>query len=293
MSSEENTWKEELRNLENITRHIKPTRGDIPNLNGIDIFGQIIPLKKVAGGDHITFLNFNNRYNIEKLIRKATDEQVRKNLRACQTKGAIMLVDVSGHESTDAAIAGQVHSAFRMGSRYEMKINGEITKELFEYLNTQFVDQTSSDKFITMIYGEISENGSFRYISAGHEPLIHFSAKKNRIIKNKKAYLLNSLPLGISPSKNSVDADKNENSMGYKDEYKVRELKLVNPNDMIILYTDGLSDHSKKYFKTGLQKRLKESKNLSAEDISNKIKEDIFEIGTQKDDISYVIIKKE
>lgn len=292
-SKQTNNWKDELKNFKNITRPIRHTRSDIPNLNGIDIYGQVIPLKKFGGGDHITFLNFNNRYSMERRIREATDEQVRKNLIACQTKGAVMLIDVSGHDATDAFIAGQVHSSFRTGSRYEMKINGEITTELFEILNTEFYKQTDPSKFLTMVYGEISENGYFRYISSGHETPLFFSSSKNKIIKNKKSYLQNSQPMGIMPSKEDIDIEKNKSSIGYKEIYSVSELDLVNPNDMIILYTDGLSDHNKRYFNRGLQKRLKASKHLSAEDISNKIKEDIFEIGKRKDDISYVIIKKE
>jgi serine phosphatase RsbU (regulator of sigma subunit) len=74
--------------------------------------------------------------------------------------------------------------AFHLGVLYELDHHGEITTRLFEQLNTR-VGKASDKrnhaadidlpKFITMLYGEISEKGLFRFINAGHPPPIIFS----------------------------------------------------------------------------------------------------------------------
>ena len=43
----------ELRNFQEIARGILPRPGSIPSLAGLDIFGQIVPLNGIAGGDHL------------------------------------------------------------------------------------------------------------------------------------------------------------------------------------------------------------------------------------------------
>jgi len=47
---------------------------------------------------------------------------------------------------------------------------------LFENLNQRFYRTSKVDKFITAVYGEISEDASFRFLLAGHPPPIVFSA---------------------------------------------------------------------------------------------------------------------
>ena len=44
---------DELKNFERIARAIKPKPGSIPELDGIDVHGEIVPLNGVVGGDHL------------------------------------------------------------------------------------------------------------------------------------------------------------------------------------------------------------------------------------------------
>ena len=49
----------ELENFQDIARHIRPSAGEIPQLDGLDIYGETIPLNGVIGGDHILYVDFN------------------------------------------------------------------------------------------------------------------------------------------------------------------------------------------------------------------------------------------
>ena len=52
----------ELENFQDIARHIRPDAGEIPQLAGLDIYGETMPLNGVIGGDHIVFVDFDRRY---------------------------------------------------------------------------------------------------------------------------------------------------------------------------------------------------------------------------------------
>ena len=55
----------ELQNFEEIVKHIKPPSGEIPELEGIEIYGETIPLEGLIGGDHIIYVDFKRRYDLE------------------------------------------------------------------------------------------------------------------------------------------------------------------------------------------------------------------------------------
>ena len=50
----------ELKNFQEIASYIKPQPGDIPNLAGFDIYGMMMPLNGVVGGDHIIYSGFQD-----------------------------------------------------------------------------------------------------------------------------------------------------------------------------------------------------------------------------------------
>ena len=57
---------------------------------------------------------------------------------------------------TDALLAAMLHQAFLVGALYELDMNGQITRHLFENLNTRFYQSSGAHKFMSLIYGEIS-----------------------------------------------------------------------------------------------------------------------------------------
>ncbi len=307
----------ELDNFKEIARHLMPSPGDIPELKGIDIYGESIQLINSVGGDHIIYIDFKKRYDLDARIQNTKKIEIKKNLELNKKRAGILVADVAGHKITDASLAGQLHQAFLTGVLYELDMYGEITTKLFENINTRFYNSSSVTKNITMLYGEISKDGKFRFLSAAHQPPIVFSNEYNKIVKIGKDRLISYLPIGTAPSEVDVDINRQQSLIGYKKKYSVNEINLMNHGDLLILHTDGLPDHfmesdqlpdhlkesdqyvdglqqkREEYFKEKLESKLKEFKLLSSKEIFYEIKKYLFEFDLkQKDDISYVIIKK-
>jgi serine phosphatase RsbU (regulator of sigma subunit) len=290
----------ELKNFQEIARCIKPLPGEVPRINGIDIFGAEIPFNGVVGGDHIVYVDFNRRYDLDHRIQEARDANrpdIVEQLELNKRRAGVMLADVAGHQVTDAMLAGMLHQAFLTGVQYELKNQGQVTSELFEILNTRFFNSSSVQKFITLIYGEIHESGEFKFINAGHPPPVVFSNKFDKLIKVCYERVLNFPPIGTLPSKDDIDVRRNFSYLGYKQKYSVNSINLMGQGDILLLYTDGLSEHSDEsdrlYFSTKLEETLKQVKFQAAKDIYFHIKEDLLNFGRPNDDISFVIIKKE
>src|SRR5579883_3483346 len=158
------TLTKELENFQEIFRHIVPLPGEIPSIRGIDVYGDTIPLNGVVGGDHIIYVDFKKRYDLNARIAQAAAAariDIVAKLEECKSKAGIAVLDVSGHHATDAMLAAMLHQAFLLGALYELDMFGNITRRLFENLNSRFYQSSSRYKFVTMIYGEISEDATF------------------------------------------------------------------------------------------------------------------------------------
>ena len=121
--------------------HLIPSPGAIPVIPGIDISGITLPLNGVAGGDLITYVNFQDRFDLDVRIQNANlqgREDIVKGLQKLRYTGGILVADVAGHEFTDAMRALMLHQAFHTAAQYEMDLNGEITVRLFEQVNNRF-----------------------------------------------------------------------------------------------------------------------------------------------------------
>jgi len=287
---------DELQNFQELAKALKPSPGEIPRLAEIDIGGLSIPLKELVGGDHIIYIDFNQRYDMARRIRDAEKRNrpdVIEKLRFCQHRAGILLADVSGHRITDALIAAMLHQAFLLGVYYELDRFGEITTKLFEHINQRFYRTTSVRKYLTMLYGEISEAGRFRFISAGHPRPMVYSREYGRFVEISEKRLVSYPPVGMFPSNTTVDEEVDPGTLGYKKPYTVNEIDLLAEGDVLFLYTDGLSEHARgEYFPRVLEGRLADTGDLSATRICEFLKEDLTRYAAPEDDISFVIIKK-
>ena len=70
--------------------------------------------------------------------------RVDADLTRCQRMAGIAVIDVSGHRVTDALLTAMLHQAFLLGSLYELDMFGQITKRLFENLNTRFYQSSGA-----------------------------------------------------------------------------------------------------------------------------------------------------
>jgi hypothetical protein len=117
----------ELENFEDIARSLLPQPGELPRLLGLDVYGGSRALNGVVGGDHLIYLDFKQRFNLDARIQRATDTgqlDVVENLKRCRRTAGIAVVDVSGHRVTDALLAAMLHQAFLLGAIYELIRSG-------------------------------------------------------------------------------------------------------------------------------------------------------------------------
>ena len=290
--------KGELKNFQEIAKNIMPLPGEIPTLHGIDVYGGTIPLNGTVGGDHIIYVDFKKRYDLDERIRQASHEgrmDVVWHLERCKRKAGIAILDVSGHHATDGLLAAMMHQAFLLGSIYELDMFGNITKRLFENLNTRFYHSSSLNKFVTMIYGEISEDTTFRFLSAAHPPPIVFSNQNNRFMEVSQDFCTSFPPIGTLPSLDVIDRNATHSVLGFKERYQLNEWRLMGTGDILLLYTDGLLEHtngSEAFFPMYLESKVREVKNLSSKEIFEAIKAHILGFAERTDDVSFVIIKR-
>jgi len=287
----------ELENFIEIFRQIRPTSGGA-HLGSVEIYGETRFLNGSAGGDHIVYVDFNDRYDLDRRMEIAARQgrrNVIRELEANRHKIGILLADVSGHSMTDALVVAMLHQAFLTGILYELDSSGGVTTRLLENLNARFFNSTSVAKFVTMIYGEISETGSFRFISAGHPPPLVFSAGFDRFVTLCSERLISYYPLGMFPSEGDVDASRNPWALRYKHKYTVNEINLLGADDILFLYTDGLAEHARgdeTYVADRLESILRGVKHASAEEIFRTILDDALAFGDPEDDLSLIVIKK-
>jgi serine phosphatase RsbU (regulator of sigma subunit) len=290
-------WDLEESNFVRAIGRIRPHTPGI-RLGGIEIFGDSTFLNGSAGGDHLVYLDFEERYDLEKrseLARRQGNKAVADKLLEIRDRVGVLLADVSGHQLTDAVVAAMLHQAFLTGVLYELDLFGEVTTRLFENLNTRFFKSTTIEKYITLIYGEISTSGTFRFISAGHPRPLVFSAEFDRLVTISPGRLTTFFPLGMFPSEGDVDASRELGALRYKPSYTINEVNLMGVGDILLLVTDGYAEHAagdKQYLPERLEMVIQANKARSAEEIYGSIRDDALAFAPAADDLSLVVIKR-
>ena len=286
----------EIENFQEIANQILPEPGEVPRLRGMDVWGGTRPLSGAVGGDHIIYVDFTQRYDLDARIGWAESRgqtKVVDNLRRCQRRAGIAVLDVSGHQMTDALLAAMVHQAFLVGALYELDRYGQITTRLFENLNTRIHNSSGAHKFISLLYGEVSEEGTFRFLSAGQPFPLVFSHRHDRFMEIGGDRKASFPPIGIQPSLNVIDRSTVESPFGFKQDYEVNEWTSCGSGDILLLHTDGLAEHGNdRYCPARLEGRLREVKDFSAREIYNHIQSDLLDFSVPEDDITLVVVKR-
>ncbi|MCW8984044.1 MAG: serine/threonine-protein phosphatase [Thermoanaerobaculales bacterium] len=288
----------EIENFVHIFRRVQPP-SQPDRLGTIEVYGDTKFLNGAAGGDHIIYLDFDKRYDIDRRIRKAAEAEektVAANLAKLHNHLGILVADVSGHQITDALAAAMLHQAFLTGVLYELDRFGEVTTGLFETLNTRFHRSLSVEKYITLVYGEISASGRYRFVSAGAPDPLVFSAEFDRFVTISPDRLVSFFPLGMFPSEDDIDISKNFGPLGYKPRYTVNEVNLMGDGDILLLHTDGLSEHEREggeaFFPAVLEETVRANKNRPAQGIFEAIVDRAASFAPPADDLTVVVIKK-
>ena len=272
--------EDELQNFKQIARVIKPSAGEIPRLKGIDIAGISLPLAGEFGGDHIVYVDFNRRYDLDGMIQRARAEgrdEVAARLAENKRRAGILVVDVAGHRLTDAMVAAMLHQAFLIGTSYELERAGEITTSLFKHIQTRFYESTNIKKLVAMLYGEINDRGRFRYISAGHPTPLVFSREFGKLVSLAPERRLSGQLVGLSRST----------------DFPVNEIQLLAVGDVLILATDGVTEHGEgTYVTEELPRVLAEARDLSAAEIGDRILTSLPAWAAPTDDVTAVVVKR-
>jgi serine phosphatase RsbU (regulator of sigma subunit) len=285
---------DELRNFRDVAQFLRPSPGDVPRIKGLDLACLSLPLHDVVGGDHVAWIDFDRRYDLDGRIAEAErrgQEDVSRNLRQLRQRAGVLVADVSGHRVTDALVAAMLHQAFLLGVNYELDLYGEVTTHLFENLNTRFYQTTAVNKFFTMIYGEISVGGKLRFVSAGHPPPAVFSREFGRFMKISPDRLLSLPPVGLQPSVADPDRRRHPALDRYRRRYEVNEINLLAPGDVLLLHTDGLSEHADGAFFPGrVEALLADCADAPAAGICERLQA-LLADAPANDDITVVLLK--
>lgn len=291
------TLEDELANFRSMMEHVNWFPDHVSLVN-IQMFGEIFPLNGVLGGDHIVVVDFKRRYNLPGRIaaaREAGHEEIARSLEICHDRVGVLLADAAGHETTDALLTAMLHQAFLTGVLYELETQGEVTSKLFEILNNRFHKSLSVNKYLTMIYGEISEEGAFRFISAGHPKPLIFSAEFDRFVEIDPERTRNFLPIGVFASEGDIDDPEPVKAVPLKKRYTVNEVNLMGKGDILMLATDGLYEHAdcdRPYVPGELERTIQRVKGYSPREIVGAIREDMLRFAPPQDDASLFVIKK-
>lgn len=296
--------RRELDNFLQIAAAHIPQPGDVPVLPGIEIAGFSLPLHPPIGGDHIVYVDFNRRFDLERRICEATSAAVRERLQRNRHRAGILLADVAGHQTTDATLHIGLHHAFLTGALYELDQHGEITARLFENLNTRFFQTSNYTRSITMLYGEISSDGRFSFLSAGHPAPVVYSREYERLMPIDPERLQAMFPIGMFPSEDSVDRDRLGSSYALKKRYPVNTLQLLNTGDLLVLYTDGLQgceppdddtvvvEPSSGPSLSRLEAVLRQTHDRPLAEIATAVEVDVLDSGRPDDDVSVVFVRR-
>jgi len=287
---------DELRNFHEVAQFLRPSPGDIPRIPGLELACLTLPLHDVVGGDHVAWVDFERRYDLDSRIAEAEErgrDVVARNLRRLRKRAGVLVADAAGHRVTDALVAAMLHQAFLLGVNYELDLFGEVTTHLFENLNTRFYKTTAVNKFFTMIYGEISEGGKLRFLSAGHPPPAVFSREFGRFMKISEDRLVALPPVGLQPSVSDPDRRRHPALHGYMRRYEVNEINLLATGDVLLLHTDGLSEHADgTFFPARVAPVLAGAGEASAAEICERLREAVLDETPPNDDITVVVLKK-
>ncbi len=188
---------------------------------------------------------------------------------------AIVIGDAASKGMSAAVQALYVSGALRMGASFQTKI-GTLIQKINVLVNRIFLDE----RFITLCYCELTNDtrGLCVYVNAGHNSPILFHATSGT------TELLESTGVIIGP---------------FPDQVYRRESAVIEKGDVLLLYTDGLSEAVDAagvlYSEKRLAKMLARVKDRSAKEIAQEILQSV-EVYSAKgkltDDKTVVVVKR-
>lgn len=259
--------------------YLEPQRADSSVRNCVD--------------DHLQWLRNTRGYTPEReaeyrFAKSSEQLRVAEDLQDLYTTAGVLVVDAQGHGILSAKIASTVHDSFHALMLAELDRYGKTTPEMFESLNLRMAqsltarnalgmsEREHAREIATMLYGEIRPGGYFRFANFGHPPPLVFSAGTCRLVEVDESHMAQFLALGLQLPADRPDSRKYFALSLRNREFNladVGEITLINPGDLLVLYSDGVYDGSDAGVRRQLEAVLRESCRASARDICTAIME--------------------
>jgi sigma-B regulation protein RsbU (phosphoserine phosphatase) len=210
----------------------------------------------------------------------------------------IALGDIAGKGLSAALLTANLQGLLRSFAPRHC----ENVAELMSCVNNSLYNCTDSSKFATLFYGLYDDtNRTLVYVNAGHNAPIIFRRKNNRSVQNLKQER-DRLSLDLNKAGDShffdiIKIDAADTVIGaFSDEiYKPQTIQL-HSGDMLILYTDGLSEARnfihEEYGEERLTTLVGSNLHLSPQPMHDLILDDVNRFigdGTQFDDITLIV----
>ena len=166
----------------------------------------------------------------------------------------------------------------------ELDRYGRTTPMLLENLNLRLAQSVTARNALgilekeyareiaTMLYGEVSPSGLFRFANFGHPPPLVFSAEYRKFMRIDEGRMVQFLALGLQIPADDPDRKKYYSlSLRQKefDSSDVAEITLMSPGDILVLYTDGVYDGSDKEAREQLEAVMREHYREPAKEVCN------------------------
>ncbi len=192
-------------------------------------------------------------------------------IRLDENSVCVAIADVSGKGVPAALLMANLQAFLKTIVRHGMEIN-----EATALINDLVTENTSDGKFITFFWGVLNDTfKKFTYVNAGHNPPLLI--RNGEIIKLNKGGII----LGVMKTM----------------PYESQEITL-RKDDVIIMFTDGVSEAMNKVGEEFSDKRLEEIavrvSNLSSSGILQEIRQEVLSYtsgAVQSDDITLMVIK--
>ncbi len=185
----------------------------------------------------------------------------------------VALGDVSGKGTSAALLMSSLHAAVHA----QFDTHGSLA-ETISSINRYLVESIPANRFVTLFYADLNpKTGELAFLNAGHNPplIVHASGTMEQLAAG-------GLPLGIM-----ADADFREGRT------------TLNPGDVLVIYSDGVSEAvsptGEEFGPTRLYEAVARNLDASAAGIRDRIESALtkFAQGTPAgDDITMVIVKR-
>ena len=190
-------------------------------------------------------------------------------------KLGVAIGDAASKGISAAAQALYVSGALKMGVEYDV-----TTTSLMKKINNLVYETFPHERFVTLFYCELYKDrkGLCVYVNAGHNLPIHVYSESGKV----EDFISTGPVLGISPDQKYYTESFN-----------------IELNDLIVLYTDGITEAANKDFEfygdDRLRKLLVQNRKKSAKEICELVIEDVQVFSSQgkyEDDKTIVVIKR-